>query len=1098
MNPIEIEERLRTREIHNSSPAVNRFLVASQVRFFQDINRENVLEYHKREPEAFWDVVRILGFLGVRFRGRLESHSSLLFDKDDDFLIYHGDLDRLQTKLELPYKAERFLKPFLDSFGLQRLIDIDGLYIPNVRRQMEKLQLTEWIDLLMESVVNQGFSIGRLIPIEGFSSSDSHLSVREGADVPAKRVRFEDEVILIPASMWELRIDNVFSSAVGRNVLHLQRDGITTYGQLPEDLHEYFLRKPQVGVGKIRKFKDELRWLIENRVDGAGGEAAETVAEEIRHVYVPSWLRELRVDAFASIASNHVVYGALIGICAMCGVERFGDLAKYSRDELTKLLKKPRSKPEQLLELLEKFYICLDGEEVEPSLDRRWAELRKDNEALLTDTKPEAFPSDQWEVLRLRLNKGAYGEEMTLQQIAEPKRRSRERIRQIEAKAFSLYILTHLPLLYELTNMARERGTIVPMAELAPSAPPMSESEEALLESLVAKCEIELKYDVNFHGWFVGRSDELEEEIQRLLEWVRQDRRWFEPTTLLDRCKMYLEKRDLLLTPDMILPKVIEPHFLMYESLYFPRTGTKKDLLLTLFEAFFPQGLAIIKNSEAFTRIAQAVYPEKFEDNEDRAIYSSLLRNEEEVLIWDNGYYVPRAFVTVPKEALEPMRNWTLELLKETKAPQIRLTRTIWRFKEELATLGITNEYALYTCFRIYFSEDFDFVKAPRICLKGQLDEARQPLSLMFHEYIKAQKRKVSKKEILDHFHAQLGWETYHIEQRMGDQVLRAGPEEYIHIDNVNVNYKGLEMVKNWLVKRLEIVGSEVVSIKLVNRAIMKVANVDSYELLYYLLEREYPDVFSFYIYPKLGLFDLEEELHAGSRRSKLAILDEKLRNEKRVVYRSQLEEFFKSIGWDNRDFSLITYHRNDMLVYEFSRNLTTAFVHKDSIGWTDEKGRKLMEAADGWFDDLHRQGKCLLNVSEILDDPDRARQLPALDHDIEWSEDLIVSLLKEGGNERFTALGLTQKVVVRDDNPYGIATEIDLIHHLLVTEFQGATSISLMESRLRSLRFIDRHLSKLYLNDAATNDEDMPYVTTPTLEIMTQELFRMKGDVSC
>ncbi|MNC26269.1 hypothetical protein D3C75_743940 [compost metagenome] len=407
----------------------------------------------------------------------------------------------------------------------------------------------------------------------------------------------------------------------------------------------------------------------------------------------------------------------------------------------------------------------------------------------------------------------------------------------------------------------------------------------------------------------------------------------------------------------------------------------------------------------------------------------------------------------------------------------------MWHFQEDLARISITNAYSLYTCFRLYGQEYFDYIKAPRICLKGGLEAARQPLSQMFQEYMKNQKRKVSRKEIFDLFKGQMGWQSYHIEQRFGDQIIRAGVEEYIHIDNLQVSEKGLEAVKNWLARKLESVDT-VVSIKIVNRAIMKMAGVDSYQILYNLFEREYPDVFSFYIYPKLGLFDPSEQEEASIRRSRMALLENHILSGNKVFYRSELESYFQSIGWNN-----FICNSDNLIIYEFKNDMALAFVHTATIGWTEQKQTSFFAVIDEVFDTYHAQGQVYLDMDAVFLQTDIESRLPELDNHVAWTSDLIISLLKP--EERFEILGFVGRIIIRDDNPVGIANDQDLIHYVLIKDFGGATSMGKMEKRLQDINLINRNMRKIHFNDEA--DEEMPYVTTPSLEIMTQELYSLQ-----
>lgn len=1079
MSSILIDNSLEGRSISNSNPHVQSFLQSHQIQTYDQLSEDQLRLLFNEDAENFWSVIRVFGLLGVRYKGKLEAYSSYEFGKGD-FLVYQGKLPG-DTEVTYSFKLERFLRTFLSSFGLKTISDIHGLYLLNVQHQLDKLNLSEWYGAFVEELLQQQFVIRREL-----GEPQTEAGVHSGADESfTKTVTFENAVIRIPNIMLARDIAPDFSGSVARNIHCLLEDGLTTYGQLPDNLKDYFLHQPSIGIGKINRFKNELLNNIEMYSQEPANVVLTMETPTEKPIYVPPLLRDKSVDLFLPVINRYSAYPLIVEQLSEMGIVKWGELSGFTKTELTEGLRKKHARINRILPTFAELSIHLDGEEAEVTLEGLWTQFYTDLSALAHNNRLDFLEERSWEVLYKRVNKGPYGGEMTLQEISDELQVTRERIRQIEAKAFELFILRHVPLLFELKETVSGRYNLVSVEDILGAHFTMNDAEEGVLASIVKKCDIGLLYDTEYHAFFAGNNGQVDQDIAELISYLMSEQRWYNRSRLEDKVNAYFEKNPTsLLTPDMVFETIVPSCFILFHSLYFPATGTKKDLLLPVFEAFFPEGLALIKNAHLFTDIAREMYPEYFEDNDDRSIYSSLLRNEEEIVIWDNGYYIPRSSITVEPDDLVPMKEWTIQLLKESQAPQIRLTRTLWHFREQLERLGITNEYALYTCFKLYGSNEFDFVKAPRICLKGELDAARQPLTQIFYDYIKAQNRKVSRKEIVEHFKNQLGWETYHIEQRMGDQIIRAGYDEYIHIDNLQVNLQGLESVKNWLVRKMESVES-VVSIKVVNRAIMKLANIDSYQTLYYMLEREYPDEFSFYIYPKLGLFDKEEELNAPSRRSPIALLEHYLQSGQAVAYRSELEKHFKSIGW-----AQINYNSRNIIVYEFKNDQALAFVHTDTIGWNEEKRDTFLSLIHGAFDELYEDNEFLLDMDLLYQKASVRQHLPRLANGIEWTPDLMVSLLKQE-DERVTILGITEKTAIRDDNPHSIASELDLIHYLLVKEYQGAASIQQMERRLQELNVINRSMSRLYYNDQM--DENIPYVTTPALEIMTQDLYRTR-----
>ncbi|QTL47339.1 hypothetical protein [Priestia aryabhattai] len=1090
MGHIQFHEHMRNQPIYNSHTDMIRFLKEFNVETFQDISEDKLKSFYQTGQDQFWNVIRILGFLGFQFKGKLQTYSSLEL-KEDQFLIYTGDNNF--AELNFSYRVQSFLGNFLHSFGIHRICDLHRVNLSNLSKHMENLDLSGLYENLVSELQELGFTIGFIETLQSneigkeLKKTKKDFENNNELETTEKIIKFDNEVIVIPKSMYDQKIESAFSSSVGQNINHLIKDNIHTYGELPSNLSNYFRRRSQVGEGKIEKFKQELL----NHFQTNGNPVIVKKVIELcqsKVIYVPNFLKGKSIDCFLPYIDKNASYQNFIELTRVKKITHWEQLEQYTEQELIETIQKKGIRMKNILQFLNGIHLRLDGDVSELSFDELWVDFYQTILlSLLNNKRIESITETHWDILIERLDRGTRGEGKTLQEIANNSGRvSRELIRQRLIKAIQKLIQPYLLLFHKIKEETDRAQDFVSIADLFSVSTSLSEDEGVLLNSLWKEMSLELYYEQKYGAFYSFPKENMYEDKQQFLDFLLKDKRWFYPTELEEKINTFFEKNlRSLLTIDIIKKEVIPSHFTNYQSIYFCNQGTKREKLLPIFEVFFPQGLAIIKESHRLKNIVQEICPELIEGIEDRAIYSSLLRNEEEVLIWDNGYYVPRKFITIRKEELESIKEWTVQHLKKTGVPEMRLTATLWQFKKILNQLGITNEYALYTCFRLHFSDSFDFIKAPRICLKGRREEANEPLTKVLLDYMRSHKRKVLKKEIIDKFVKGMGWELYHIDQRFGDEIIRAGFDEYIHIDNLNINLNGLETLKNWLVKKLQTV-ADVVSIKIVSRPIMKMANIDSHYLLYEILQREYPEVFSFYLYPKIGLFNEKEEIYFNERKSKLSLLEKKFLDENRILRRSELSSYFKSIGWDNNDFSLISNRSENLLVY----NQGFAYVHKASLGLDDKKKEAFLSVIDKVFEKEYMNNRCFLDVEKISKNYEFLAKLPKLNNDIEWSPDLMISVMK-WEPERYVILGSTDKLAVQVNNSEEISNDTDFIGYILKTECNGAASLKAIEQRLIKLNFIKKQFNKIHLNHG--KDQDISYITTET-EIMTHEVFNQKG----
>ena len=331
-----------------------------------------------------------------------------------------------------------------------------------------------------------------------------------------------------------------------------------------------------------------------------------------------------------------------------------------------------------------------------------------DNELLEIFSKVK--PKDI-EILKKRLI-----EEKTLQDIGKELKITRERVRQIEQKAIKT-LNFHARSLIINTLAELLKKSIIPIDDL-----PIKDKELKLLYCAVishplSKSKIIFDKDLmtlvehkefTFNG-IVSKIEYTFQETNKSL-FMKED--------LIEYLKSIFPKLsnieqiiDILLKKDKIREVDKNQYFFYY--LYKP----KRPMVEFIFSRY-PDGIYVYQEIDTIFDELNKFFPNVFTTNDKKRGIATSVGNSENIYLWDWGKYIHVMYINPILESYDftKVLHFIDENLHET---QIDLKFCFDKFEKELMSIGIPNKFALHTCLKLKFPDDYSYQDSPWISKAG-------------------------------------------------------------------------------------------------------------------------------------------------------------------------------------------------------------------------------------------------------------------------------------------------------------------------------------------------------------------------------------------
>jgi len=134
--------------------------------------------------------------------------------------------------------------------------------------------------------------------------------------------------------------------------------------------------------------------------------------------------------------------------------------------------------------------------------------------------------------------------------------------------------------------------------------------------------------------------------------------------------------------------------------------------------SLYSEGIELHKNVSTIREQLDAFFPNIFTKKDEKRSIVTLAGYSDNVLLWDWGKYIHVKYINAILEvySLSSIVDYIDEHLEDT---QIDLETCFEKFKEELVAVGIISKYALHTCLKLKYSEDYSFQDSPWISKAG-------------------------------------------------------------------------------------------------------------------------------------------------------------------------------------------------------------------------------------------------------------------------------------------------------------------------------------------------------------------------------------------
>jgi len=308
---------------------------------------------------------------------------------------------------------------------------------------------------------------------------------------------------------------------------------------------------------------------------------------------------------------------------------------------------------------------------------------------------------EQLEILEMRV----YG--LTLQEIADIKGLTRERVRQIESDIVKKILLFHsIQKLLNFINNYINKKSIFFLDEL-----PLNDNYlKKLFVYVINKPKIKLLFfDKVFQSFILNDKFGFENLKNKLNKYIDSENYLIDSNQFEELYPIKTEKIYTIFIENKIIKGIDNKIFIMF-SLKSQRE--KLEFIMTL----FPDGIEHKKNADLIRDKCIYFFGDECKKINDRNLISPL-DHSEKIYLKDWGKYIHIKYI---QSILENSLDFVIEYLEdELEDIQINLDECFNKFKNKLENIGIDNKYFLHTILKLKYPEEFNYNDSPWIAPKG-------------------------------------------------------------------------------------------------------------------------------------------------------------------------------------------------------------------------------------------------------------------------------------------------------------------------------------------------------------------------------------------
>lgn len=945
---------------------------------------------------------------------------------------------------------------------IEHLFHDDIMYIGDIPADL--LHLLKYKSIGNETVNKFSNSINNLIeksaPIKISKQIEDKLD-NEEVNLKVRNTGFcyfNNKKIYITEKLYLCKIDKSHFKSCQRLIENLESSNICYIGDLPTDLS---LLQGFIGIGKtaIEKFLIYLDAFSNDPKFEKGTFKYKILKSKSGDVFLPQELFGLPINEMNfPNCYNEIKYLRNMNINVLDDLPN--DLIKFEKDiDIKSFI---NNLNEHILKIQKELF---------NEYKELFSILRCLINSILNNEPILILKEHTLNIFKERILPNEYGRKLTLENIGNRYNLTKERIRQICKKA-SIKIIRQHKRFFELTKFNLLSGNGLLSTEFLFGS--LTYNQKCILQFLLNEYDIFFDIENNFIHTLGKEIDNL---FIKYCNFLKDKLPMFDidEAELNNAIENFLINENISKECHETFKNYSFNNFLFSSSHgYYFKDLTKADMLCLVFAEYFPEGLMLYKDYKIFENKIKETFPGIFEKDSKRSIIANLLRDGRGVYLWGWGLYIHQKNIKTRLEDIETVVNWIKEYFNQG-INQISVFKPFSKFKTYLLSKSVVNEYALYTCIRLYFTNDFYLSKAPWIF---PLDNKGRSTNVqLFEEYLFEANRRLSYNELKNEFVEKRGWKEFMLFQVMSNsaKLIRTDYNKYFHIDLLNIDHDSLLpfelIIKNKLAKE------NIISVRKIfndKKASCIKIGIDSEFLLYYLLKIYFIDEFSFPKYPHICQIGLETENEINNR----VLVENFVLESKGTVFRTELKDKFEiSLGW-NRN-SLDNGISLSPLIVPIKKG--QEYVHRKIIGWSTENQNKLEEQIISLLDEYASNDIHFISLSKLIYSF-FINKLPKLANGINWTEDILAFFIDEIPS--LILLGTKKLVLMLNPNAINVEDEIDFVEYILRTKFSGATQLKELEKELETIDLISSYFPKSYYNE----DENLPYIIQNN-EIFLREL---------
>lgn len=1007
---------------HNENPLKKMSLVYNWS-IFGDISEEDLKLIRINYYLDFWEVVKCLAFHGVIFTGKLNRFK---FSKtSDDHLILKGEDATIDYEYTYSYLKLR-LKPYhIHQKSDLHLLPLSHLEIQN--------HMSESVYTFFKK---EGFCIRSINEISNVINPSEYNYTTNNVNVSStleenKQLYLGGKIISIPSS-YRKSINREEFVSTPKLVRLLNDQGYYDVADLPNDL-SFLLKFPTVGNGVVDKFISHLNAEI------LEGPNVENVSNPVK----PIIMQKQTISEIGFIVINeqyyriHEKYWSInvefleYPVFVRYGIKKIGQLPVKIKEFLSENNVSKRDQKQWGITFFKQLPLEF--------LTQLFIETL--NRISLNDC-PTSIEDRNWSIL-IKRSQG-----ITLEQIGALSNITRERVRQIIRKDFAKLCEIYESVLKDIENKVNE-NILLHVFDLFPEADEKILNGWRLLDVL--------NYSISIKGPLALKSSNIDVDYiidEWFTEFVKKHSSiiTFSNETIIEELSIVIPKSNTA-TFNYFLDLVLKSYFsidIISNHYRINQRLNKAKMCLIVFQNEFPNGLAIYKEGDSFKKKIIEHFPDKFEGDSERSIISNLIRMEEDIVLWDNGFYVPFCKISpyIQEDKVKEVKDWFVNIMLKQNLQQINTRVAFQRFDYVLKEMQIMNPHALFSILKKMYPDSFNYAHSPTLVMRGH--ERNNQNKLLEHHVLESNDY-VSQEHLKEHFVNKLGWSNVAYEQQIiysDGKLIKAKDQSVIHIDNLDLDQSILQGIIRYTKSKLEQIKTiSIDSIFDEKQTAMVHMNIKDSRILFEVLKSYSDEEMEFHRYPHVFL--------TGTVRGRT------------VTSAKQMEEYFFETGYSllrdevklefivNRGWKPSTvhaaYNENKHKVVQL---FDDEFIHVNHIGWNLRKQEILTNRIIEYWNEKCKND-VFINLGFQLNNDEFYASLPKLENGHSWSISLLSSFM-EILDDTFLCIGNKQRkrLFVRIDNPFGVRSDPDFIAYLLKERYPGYVKKNVLIEYLTSIEF--------------------------------------------